>query len=237
MVSLSYKFYVRTETNMAEIKNGRLTFKMATYNIAAQSLCLDDPDSIARDIADADADIVGLQEVDMFMSRSGERDMLAEIAAAAAYPHYRFIRAIDYKGGQYGTAILSKHPIEQLEVIDLDSASENRSLGRFVINVLGERINYFNTHLSCVEEERLSNLKIMAAVLDGYESYVITADFNTNKKVLINAFPAHRLVNPIDDGIDNIIMTEDFDFSSPGLAEAVHSDHGMLTALITKSLN
>ena len=88
-----------------------------------------------------------------------------------------------------------------------------------------------------VEEERLSNLKIMAAVLDGYESYVITADFNTNKKVLINAFPAHRLVNPIDDGIDNIIMTEDFDFSSPGLAEAVHSDHGMLTALITKSLN
>ena len=68
---------------MAEIKNGKLIFKVATYNIAAQRYCLDDTDAIGRDIAETGADIVGLQEVDMFTKRTGERDMLAEIAPLA----------------------------------------------------------------------------------------------------------------------------------------------------------
>ena len=230
---------------MAEIKNGKLIFKVATYNIAAQRYCLDDTDAIARDIAESGADIVGLQEVDMFTKRTGERDMLAEIAAVAGYPHRRFIRAIDYKGGQYGTAILSKHPIEELEVIDLKSTNEKRSVGRFVINVLGERINYFNTHISYVRDELLSHLDQLAAILEKYDSYVITADFNTNDFKLFDVLHGHRMANnaenelysyqPSMTGIDNIIMTDDFDYSEPMLGTTEHSDHRMLTALLTKT--
>ena len=232
---------------MAEIKNGSLIFKVATYNIAAESCCPDDPGAIARDIAEAGADVVGLQEVDLFLRRSGEKDMAAEIAANAGYPYYRFIRAIDYKGGQYGTAILSKHPIERLELIDLKAVEdEGRSMGRFVINILGERINYFNTHLSYIAGERLAQIDQVAAVLDNYPSYVITADFNTNDFGLFDRFHGHRLaINaesehyklcPGGAGIDNIIMTEDFECNEQRLGNDVHSDHRMLSAVLIKKL-
>ena len=227
---------------MAEIRDGKLIFKVATYNIAAQYYCPNDPDVIGRDIANTDADIVGLQEVDMFMKRTGERDMLAEIAAVAGYPHRRFIRALEYKGGHYGTAILSKHPIEDLEIIPLPSFDENRSVGRFVINLLGERINYFNTHLTCVPEEVPSHIELVAKILDKYNSYVITGDFNNNNFERFDAFHGHRLAinaeNNFPDfaGIDNIIMTEDFDYSDRYLGPEDHSDHRMLVATLTKEL-
>ena len=231
---------------MAEIKSGKLIFKVATYNIAAQRYCLDDTTVIGKDIAESGADIVGLQEVDMFLRRTGERDMLAEIAADAGYPHRRFIRAIDYQGGQYGTAILSKYPIEKLEVINLDSTNEKRSLGRFVINVLGEKINYFNTHLSYLEPEIYSHIDQVAKILEGYESYIITADYNTCNFKLLEAFHGHRMANNAENelysfpetraGIDNIIMTEDFEYSAPYLGPEGHSDHRMLVATLTKEV-
>ena len=232
---------------MAEIRNGKLIFKVATYNIAAQRYCLDDTDAIGRDLAESGADIVGLQEVDMFTKRTGERDMLSEIAAVAGYPHRRFIRAIDYKGGQYGTAILSKYPIDELEVINLDSTSEKRSVGRFVINILGVKLNYFNTHVSYIRNELLSHLDQLSEILKKYDSYVITADFNTNDFGLFDVFHGHRLANNSENelfsypatkaGIDNIIMTEDFDYSSPELGTSEHSDHRMLTAILTKNIS
>ena len=231
---------------MAEIKNGKLIFKVATYNVEAWQDCLDNTDVIGRDIAESGADIVGLQEIDMFARRSGEKNMAAEIAAVAGYPYYRFIRAIDHQGGQYGTAILSKHPIRTLELINLASTNEKRSMGRFVIDVLGQEINYFNTHLSYVEAELLDHIDQVAKILENYESYVITADFNTCNFKLLEAFHGHRMANNAENelfsfpsskaGIDNIIMTEDFDYSDPYLGPEGHSDHRMLVATLTKTL-
>lgn len=232
---------------MAEINDNRLIFKVATYNVEAWQDCLDDTDAIGREIAESGADIVGLQEIDMFARRSGEKNMAAEIAATAGYPHYRFIRAIDYQGGQYGTAILSKHPIRALELINLRSTNEKRSLGRFVIDVLGQPINFFNTHLSYVEDELLDHIDQVAKILDGYDSYVITADFNTRNFKLLEAFHGHRMVNNAENelftfyatnaGIDNIIMTEDFDYSDPYMGPLGHSDHRMLVATLTRKLD
>lgn len=232
---------------MAEIKNGKLIFKVATYNVEAWQSCLSDTDAIGRDIAESGADIVGLQEIDMFLRRSGEKNMAAEIAAVAGYPHYRFIRAIDHNGGQYGTAILSKHPIKKLELINLASVNEKRSMGRFVIEILGQPINYFNTHLSFVEAELLDHIDQVAKILENYESYIITADFNTCNFKLLEVFHGHRMANNAENelysfpetkaGIDNIIMTEDFEYSDPYLGPEGHSDHRMLVATLTKELN
>lgn len=231
---------------MAEIKNGKLIFKVATYNVEAWQDCLDNTDVIGQDIAETGADIVGLQEVDMFARRSGEKNMAAEIARVAGYPYYRFIRAIDYQGGQYGTAILSKYPIKKLELVNLASTNEKRSLGRFVIDVEGVEINYFNTHLSYVEAELLDHIDQVARILDNYESYIITADFNTCNFKLLEAFHGHRMANNSENhlfsfpaskaGIDNIIMTEDFECSDPYLGPEGHSDHRMLVATLTKDL-
>ena len=231
---------------MAQIKDGKLIFKVATYNIEAWQACLGNTDVIGQDIAESGADIVGLQEVDMFLRRSGEKNMAAEIATVAGYPYYRFIRAIDYQGGQYGTAILSKHPIRKLELINLASTNEKRSVGRFVIDVLGEQINFFNTHLSFVEDELLDHIDQVAKILEDYESYIITADFNTCNFKLLEAFHGHRMANNAENelfsfpstkaGIDNIIMTEDFDYSEPYLGPMEHSDHRMLVATLCKDI-
>lgn len=231
---------------MAEIKNGKLILKVATYNVEAWRDCIENTDVIGQDIAESGADIVGLQEVDMFVPRSGEKNMIAEIAAVAGYPYHRFIRAIDLKGGQYGTAILSKHPIKKLELINLASTNEKRSLGRFVIDVLGVQVNFFNTHLSYIEPELLDHIDQVAKILEGYESYIITADFNTNNFKLLEAFHGHRMANNAENelysfpatkaGIDNIIMTEDFDYSDPYLGPEGHSDHRMLVATLTKKV-
>lgn len=231
---------------MAEIKNGKLILKVATYNVEAWQDCIENTDVIGQDIAESGADIVGLQEIDMFLPRSGEKNMIAEIAAVAGYPYHRFIRAIDYKGGQYGTAILSKHPIKKLELINLASTNEKRSLGRFVIDVLGVQVNFFNTHLSYIEPELLDHIDQVAKILENYESYIITADFNTNNFKLLEAFHGHRMANNAENelysfpaskaGIDNIIMTEDFDYSDPYLGPEGHSDHRMLVATLTKKV-
>ena len=97
---------------MAKLENGKLTLKIASYNIASghydRSLS-----EIAKDIVD--------QEVDMFADRSGNIDMIDIIAKKAGFEHKLFVHAINIKGGEYGTSIISKYPIVESEIIPLKS--------------------------------------------------------------------------------------------------------------------
>ena len=56
-------------------------------------------------------DFLGLQEVDMNATRSGSHDQVAELMEALGFEYGEFVRSIDIKGGQYGTAVVSKYPI------------------------------------------------------------------------------------------------------------------------------
>ena len=92
---------------MATIENGKLKIKIASYNIAGGSYDKE-LSNIAKDIVDCGADIVGIQEVDMFADRSGNIDMLSIIAEKAGFEHKLFVHAINIRGGEYGTSIISK---------------------------------------------------------------------------------------------------------------------------------
>lgn len=52
-------------------------------------------------------DFVGLQEVDVGVKRSGMIDEPVELGRLAGY-HATFAKAIDYRGGEYGVAVLSR---------------------------------------------------------------------------------------------------------------------------------
>ena len=138
---------------MAKIENGKLTLKIATYNLAGGNYDKDFS-NIAKDIIDCGADIVGLQEVDMFADRSGNIDQLDIIAKKAGFEYKLFVKAINIRGGEYGTSIISKYPIIESEILPLKSFEggprkiEDRSIGITEIDVLGEKINFLNTHLS-----------------------------------------------------------------------------------------
>lgn len=110
-----------------------------------------DDDRMAAAIASLGADVVALQEVDAFQPRSNAIDQTAVIAAAAGFAHWRFMPAITGEPGgtwtpsgehdatgpgvgaggdpagasaspRYGTALLSRLPVERWHRIALAAA-------------------------------------------------------------------------------------------------------------------
>ena len=90
------------------------TLTIATFNIkhGAEGI-----DKIAEAIKDISLDIIGLEEVDVNCERLGYIDETKEISELAGYEYYAFSKAISLGDGEYGTAILSRYPIESFEVI------------------------------------------------------------------------------------------------------------------------
>jgi endonuclease/exonuclease/phosphatase family metal-dependent hydrolase len=110
-----------------------------------------DIDAIANVIREQAPDLVALQEVDMNTGRSGNKYQATEIAQRLNM-HYFFGRAIDHDGGEYGVAILSKHPLDEGTVhplpSDADPTAEARVLTTARIRLPnGEYIRFGTTHL------------------------------------------------------------------------------------------
>ncbi|MGU3470224.1 endonuclease/exonuclease/phosphatase family protein [Paenibacillus sp. D51F] len=70
-------------------------------------------------IAGAGPDIVFLQEVDRFVSRSGGVDQMMRLAELTGLSHVQFGRSIDLEGGEYGNGILSRYPLQRLALLEL----------------------------------------------------------------------------------------------------------------------
>jgi len=155
--------------------------RIASYNIFHGGMVDLQMDVLGRDIAAAGADIVGLQEVDRFVKRSGFQDTMSLISAAAGLPHTGFARGIWLGGGEYGTGILSRFPILDFTVTALRSGTaEQRSMGHAVLDVDGRRVHFINTHLSLGgRENREVQFQQIAAQLPSDAPWIVTGDFNT----------------------------------------------------------
>ncbi|WP_419194952.1 endonuclease/exonuclease/phosphatase family protein [Novipirellula herctigrandis] len=79
-----------------------------------------DLNRIAAVIKHLDPDIVALQEVDKATNRSHGVDQAAELGILTGM-HAAFGKAMDYAGGHYGEAILSKYPLTNVNVLALPS--------------------------------------------------------------------------------------------------------------------
>ena len=242
---------------MAKIENGKLTLTIASYNIAGGAFDKE-MKGIAEDILNVGADIVGVQEVDMFAKRSGFVDMLDMLAKETGFEYKLFVKAIDFPNGvgEYGTAIISKYPIVESKILPLRSYEggprkiEDRSIGITAIDVLGERVNFINTHLSYEFREAIEDhFDQVGEILKAFDSYIITADFNTNDFTLFEKFHDSHAVNNKEHelhsfpysstggkGIDNIVMTNDWTWRDAGIGPDGRSDHRMLYATLEKEI-
>ena len=95
-------------------------------------------------------DLVAVQEVDVKTQRTGGVDQAAELAKLTGM-HVAFGRTIDYQGGQYGNAVLSRFPIVKREAHPLpgDEAAERRGALAVVVRPWGERgaaVTFVGTH-------------------------------------------------------------------------------------------
>ncbi len=86
--------------------------RVLVYNIHAgqDSLGGSNLEGVADLIAETDADVVLLQEVDMGTERSGDVNQPAELSLATGLG-FSFGSTLDYQGGKYGIAVLSRWPI------------------------------------------------------------------------------------------------------------------------------
>ncbi|MBE6677065.1 MAG: hypothetical protein E7594_09550 [Ruminococcaceae bacterium] len=222
-----------------------MKLRVVSYNIRNGHDVRHDMSLLAADILSVGADIVGLQEVDVRTSRAGGRDTLAELARALGWVHCAFCRAIDFAGGQYGTAILSCYPINAFEIIPLPTpaSAEGRSVGHAVLDADGERVDFFNTHLSVESGAmRAPQFELLADLTAQSPSWILTGDFNTADLSCFDGFEGASLANPgkyatfpaSGEGIDNILCSPDWHIVGTGTLQNHHSDHLLLWADIEK---
>ena len=215
-----------------------MRIRVATYNVrntdGGKSL-----DGIAEELRGINADIIGLQELDRGVDRSGNADLLAELSKKSGYANARFCRSIFFGGGEYGTGILTRHKIVEFSVKRHPSAEEMRILTRFDIDVDGTLIRFFNTHLSLEKACRKVQLDLLAKDFCGGSSSVLVGDFNIDSFAELEPFMGNNIANfeghsyttfKTGGKIDNIITTPDIDISNVFLSESVYSDHNMLVA-------
>jgi endonuclease/exonuclease/phosphatase family metal-dependent hydrolase len=98
----------------------RGAIRVASYNIHAGKDAEQRPnlERVAAVLDSLDADIVLLQEVDRGTERSGRVDQVAELERLTGM-HGAFAKSLDFQGGDYGIAALSRWPVESTETVPL----------------------------------------------------------------------------------------------------------------------
>jgi endonuclease/exonuclease/phosphatase family metal-dependent hydrolase len=166
-----------------------------------------DLDAIAKVIKQQQPDVVALQEVDVYTDRSGktmhQANELGRLTGMQAY----FAKAIDYGGGEYGVAILSRLPMTEMKNTPLPTAAgtngEPRTLGSVVIALPGgKKVVFAFTHLDAQSSatNRLLQIRKITEVLKPLELPVILAGD-------LNAAPGTEVINILDSSFTRTCIT------------------------------
>ena len=157
--------------------------RVASYNIR-HGRGLDNRVALERTAAvlrSLNAHIVGLQEVDRNVERSGRVDQ-AGLLGNLLGMHHAFGAFMEYQGGRYGMAILSEYPIVSSREIVLPTGEEPRvALAARIALPYGDTITAINVHFDWVENDaaRVRQARTLSMVLDTLsEPWLLLGDFN-----------------------------------------------------------
>lgn len=157
-----------------------------------------DINAIANVIIKQKPDVVALQEVDVYTTRSGitlhEAQAIASLTGMTAY----FGKAIDYAGGEYGVAILSRFPMENMKNTPLPTdpatGGELRTLASVTVTLPGnKKIVVACTHLDA-QSSNTNRLLQIQKILDVLKSetlpVIVAGDFNAD--------PSNAVITQLD---------------------------------------
>lgn len=201
----------------------------------------------------AEPDLVALQEVDDRTQRTGGVDQTAELARLTGL-HGRFGKQIDFEGGGYGQAILSRFPITDLKIHRLPGVPERerRMAVEARIEINGRIVSFVSTHLhhanETFREQQAAKLTelfgtaphpvILAgdlnAVPDSKPLAILSAAWGlAGAEIPLATYPATEPANQIDYVLfrprEQIRV---IDATVPG--EAIASDHRPLLAVLER---
>lgn len=213
---------------------------VATFNIAHGRECNFYYPTLAEDIVNSGAEIVGIQEIDQMTERNQMQNTLKVLSQKTGMEYYHFAPALTpYQGGEYGIGILSKYPIESAEYFQLPKLTdgeEQRVILHAKVNVDGKPLDFFVTHgqMSAITQQ----LKAANEYIKQCETFVYTGDFNTNNYGLYkNIENSRAIVNDeaprmtsASHSFDNIILSNniEYDPQSVRTIDTGHTDHYML---------
>ena len=160
-----------------------LDCRVASYNIK-HGLGMDkeiDLERIGNVLKNLDADVIGLQEVDHLVARSGKVNQAAELGKQLGM-HAAFGSFFDLQGGQYGMGILSRYPIQDVEDIALPEGNEKRiALAVTVRLPSDDLIKLINVHFDWVDDDtfRFAQASVLKNYLEDLDMpYLLLGDFN-----------------------------------------------------------
>lgn len=209
-----------------------ISVKVMSFNIA-HGMGMDgivDLEKTAAVIEGSCAHIIGLQEVDRFFSeRSSFVDQVAWLSERLGM-YAAFGANLDFEAAiageprcQYGNAILSKYPIKYTEnhsltpVVSDFGTNEPRGILEAVVEVKGQLMHVFNTHMALKEEELKVNID---------ELLVISGNRHLPRLVLgdFNAPPEHpyleKLKGPYSDTFLKVKRGDAYTYPAPYKNEA-----------------
>jgi endonuclease/exonuclease/phosphatase family metal-dependent hydrolase len=173
---------------------GHVQLRVMTYNVHT-GIGMDkklDLKRIADVINRERPDLVGLQEVDRGVERTGRIDEIQELARLTKM-EYAFANNLRYQGGWYGVAILSRFPILATEhkLYRNRREAERRGFIRAEVDFKGERLNFVTTHLDYqFEDGRLFEAEQLTEALDRCAGpLIVVGDLNDEP-----SGPAYKLL-------------------------------------------
>lgn len=150
--------------------------KVCSYNIKALYNTAASKIDVVEVLSKIDADIVGMQEVDHRNSFTGQVEYLAR---QLGYPYYHFV--LTEEADSEGHGILSKYPIKSIKTVSYKFQNgEPRKYGRYLLDVNGQEIAFYNTHLCTGTWEQTGEEfnELLAAIYKEKIPVVLTGDFN-----------------------------------------------------------
>ena len=249
----------KAKANGTEFERGvSVNVKMMSYNIhhAEGVDRLLDLERIAKIIEVEGAEIIGLQEVDNHWSERSAFEDQAKWLAERLGMFYVYAANLDRDPlnegeprRQYGTAILSKYPILKSENHSLTRIgnTEQRGLLEATINVKGNHLHFYNTHLALTTAEREIQMKEIIAIAGGSKGpQVIMGDLNAVPESIemqpmyanyLDVFAdqpeayTYSAINPTK-RIDYIFTSSDIKTVETDVLNTLASDHLPITAEI-----
>jgi endonuclease/exonuclease/phosphatase family metal-dependent hydrolase len=176
--------------------------RVLVYNIHAgkDAKGVDNLERVAQIVRDTRADVALLQEVDVRTTRSGGVDQPARLRELTGF-HVAFGKSLDYQGGLYGIAILSRWPIDSSRVSPLPIqppqlrsgvSYEPRAALRAFIRAAGRSLIVVNTHLDASRDDsyRRQEAQTIIAMADSLRRHgvlFVGGDFNSEPGSAVQA--------------------------------------------------
>lgn len=165
------------------------TLRIMTYNVLGgrNSDGARDFERIANVIKAFAPDLVALQEVDRGTGRLQGRDLAAELGKLTGM-HHAFGKAMDFDGGEYGEAVLSRWPIRKTRVHPLPHAPNAEPRCALEVEVLPpgweQPLHFVGTHLDhlAADTNRLQQAETLTGALQTKEPCILVGDFNATPK-------------------------------------------------------